>query len=78
MIDTIKLNVSSVSGTIINSAVLRPLFPNVSRSNSSFESKSRRAGIFNGANLAPQEMRILLPFFQSLVYIIYIVLQQNV
>ena len=55
-----KLNVASVSGTIINSAVFRPELPSVCKFSSSSFSKLRTAGMLSGASRVAQEIKILL------------------
>ena len=56
MIDTTKLNVASVSEIITNNAVFSS--PRVSSSSSSYSIRSRSSLISNGANLAPQLIKI--------------------
>ena len=56
MIDTTKLNVASVSEIITNIAVF--CSPSVSSSRSSYSIRSRSSLMSNGANLAPQLIRI--------------------
>ena len=56
MIDTTKLNVASVSEIMTNKAVF--CSPSVSSSRSSYSIRSRSSLISNGANLAPQLIRI--------------------
>lgn len=54
--DTIKLNVASVSEIITNNAVF--CSPMVSSSSSSYSVSSRSSLISKGASLAPQEIRM--------------------
>lgn len=54
--DTIKLNVASVSEIITNNAVF--CSPIVSSSSSSYSVSSRSSLISKGASLAPQEIRM--------------------
>ena len=61
IIETTKLNVSSVSEIITNKAVF--LSPKVSKSSSSSFISSLSSSISKGASLAPQEIRIDLAVF---------------
>ena len=54
--DTIKLNVASVSEIITNNAVF--CSPMVSSSSSSYSVSSRNSLMSKGASLAPQEIRM--------------------
>ena len=56
LIDTTKLNVASVSEIMTNNAVFSS--PRVSSSSSSYSIRSRSSLISNGANLAPQLIKI--------------------
>ena len=70
MIDTTKLNVSSVSEIITNKAVLRS--PSLSSSSSSSIIKSLSSCISKGANLAPQLIRMDLAVFPAAsLYFLY-------
>lgn len=76
MIDTTKLNVSSVSEIITNRAVF--LSPHKSSSNSSYLIKSRSSLISNGVSLAPQLIKIDFAVFPKQVYISYTASLQSV